>query len=146
MKNACGGVCCSLPAAVDAVDGFCAGLRGSLLAGIPPGERFAVELLLREALLNAVVHGAKNELDSEVRCVVKRVPGGMKIQVCDSGEGFDWRGWRRRFPVPSAPSGRGLHILYLYASKVRFNRKGNRVELTRTFRKGDGNDGLTDPA
>src|ERR1700758_123188 len=54
------------------------------------GEETAVELALREALSNAVVHG--NRLDAHklvhVRCRCK-VGKGISLTVSDQGQGFD---------------------------------------------------------
>jgi anti-sigma regulatory factor (Ser/Thr protein kinase) len=56
------------------------------------GEEPAVELALREALNNAVVHG--NRLDAHklvhVRCRCK-VGEGISLTVSDQGQGFDPR-------------------------------------------------------
>lgn len=61
------------------------------------GEEDAVELALREALRNAVVHG--NRLDARklvrVRCRYK-VGKGISLIVSDDGQGFDVR----RVPIP----------------------------------------------
>jgi hypothetical protein len=43
----------TLPATLAAVDALCCELRVSVIAWLPANERFAVELLLREALTNA---------------------------------------------------------------------------------------------
>ena len=129
---------CTLPATAEAVDEVCARLRQTFLAGLPAGERFAVELLAREALSNAVLHGAGGNPSGRIACAIERVEEGIRIRVRDRGTGFDWQSWQRQHVPAKGESGRGLHILYLYASQVRFNRKGNHVEIIRTFRKGVG--------
>jgi len=126
-----------LPAARDAVDRLCREVRMGLLAGIPPRERFAVELLLREALMNAVVHGAQDQPDAEIDCEVRPVAGGIQIRIQDGGRGFDWRAHRRTVPEPFAERGRGLYILDRYASQVRFSGNGSQVEMTRMFQQGE---------
>ena len=132
---------CTLPAKAEAVDGLCARLRRTVLAGLHPRDRFAIELLAREALLNAVLHGTGNPND-KIRCAVEPVRDGIRIRVYDNGNGFDWKGWRRRRRVFRSESGRGLDIMHVYASKVRFNEKGNRVEMIRTFLEGNSHAGL----
>src|ERR1700741_1416163 len=56
------------------------------------GEECAVELALREALCNAVIHG--NRLDAHklvhVRCRCK-VRKGIWLTISDQGQGFDAR-------------------------------------------------------
>jgi anti-anti-sigma factor len=107
MTNVQPGIRRKLPAAPEAVDQLCSELRTGLLAELPQSERFAIELLLREALMNAVVHGARNQRSAEIHCEVRPVEGGMKIQVADGGRGFDCRSQSARRmragPVPSAP-------------------------------------------
>jgi anti-sigma regulatory factor (Ser/Thr protein kinase) len=137
MKNVRSGVRRKLPAAREAVDQFCGELRIGLLAELPPSERFAIELLLREALMNAVVHGAHDERTAQIHCEIRPVAGGMKIRVADGGRGFDWRTCRDRVPVPLGESGHGLHILHRYASRVQFSGIGNQVEITRMFCQGE---------
>ena len=137
MKRRCGAVRRTLPATVASVDGFCLELRSTLLADVAPHERFVVELLLREALINAVVHGSGNDSGKRVRCLIKRVAGGVRVWVADSGEGFDWRGRLVNGGTPLMASGHGLHILRLYATRIRFNAQGNRLAFTRQFDEGE---------
>lgn len=114
-----------LPATLEAVDLLCAELRCGFLAAVPEAERFAVELLLREALTNAVLHGVRGAPDGEVSCSLRLLNGGIELRVVDSGAGFDWH-MQGEGPAPSlAESGRGLEILHRYSSSVRFNPKGN---------------------
>ena len=131
-----------IPARLGAVDSFCRELRESLLCQVPQEERFGVELLVREALTNAVVHGAKQKLESHVLCEIRMVAGGIQVRVADSGDGFDWRARLEATPHPLAECGRGLHILNHYASEFRFNEKGNCLQVTRLFRQGEGHAGI----
>src|SRR5580704_12557712 len=85
------------------------------------GEELAVELALREALNNAVVHG--NRLDVHklvhVRCRCK-VGEGISLIVSDQGQGFD----ASSVPDPVAVEnlekdhGRGIHIMKLVMDEV----------------------------
>ena len=52
---------------------------------------FAAELLLREALTNAVVHGCHAESGKQVRCSMRLKGRRLLIVVDDDGDGFDWR-------------------------------------------------------
>ena len=123
----------TLPATLQAVDELCLDLRANLLAGLPPNDRFAVELLLREALMNAVVPGAKKQADARIHCELRPVEGGVEIRVSDGGAGFDWRHRDGAEPAAFDPSGRGLLVVRRYASHVQFSRKGNQVAMTRMF-------------
>jgi anti-sigma regulatory factor (Ser/Thr protein kinase) len=124
-----------IAATAQAVDQFCAELRQ--IEQIPLAERFAVELLAREALINAVLHGAGSAEDGarEVWCEVEWIGCGVAVRVHDSGPGFDWRHYLHSEPDVEAESGRGIPILRRYTSALRFNQKGNQLEAVRIFRE-----------
>jgi serine/threonine-protein kinase RsbW len=96
------------------------------------GEESAVELALREALSNAVVHG--NRLDARklvhVRCRCK-VGEGISLIVSDQGQGFD----PHTIPDPltvenlEADHGRGIHIMKLVMDEVSFEQRGIEVRM-----------------
>ena len=99
------------------------------------GEETAVELALREALSNAVVHG--NRLDARklvhVRCRCK-VGEGISLIVSDQGQGFD----PRTIPDPltvenlEADHGRGIHIMKLVMDEVSFEQRGTDVRMRKS--------------
>jgi len=99
------------------------------------GEEPAVELALREALNNAVVHG--NRLDAHklvhVRCRCK-VGAGISLIVRDQGQGFD----PRTIPDPltvenlDADHGRGIHIMNLVMDEVSFEQRGTVVRMRKS--------------
>jgi anti-sigma regulatory factor (Ser/Thr protein kinase) len=116
----------TLPPCPDVLERFFRDFRGQ---ESPAGaEWFAAELLLREALENAVSHGCCPG-GGIITCVVRRRPGRLLIVVCDDGNGFDWRAASGREPSLTETHGRGLAILRQYASRVRFNDKGNQVAI-----------------
>jgi serine/threonine-protein kinase RsbW len=96
------------------------------------GQESAVELALREALNNAVVHG--NRLDARrlvhVRCRC-RVGEGISVVVSDQGQGFD----ASRVPDPVAVEnllaerGRGIHVMKLAMDEVSFEQRGAEVRM-----------------
>jgi serine/threonine-protein kinase RsbW len=98
------------------------------------GEEPAVELALREALSNAVVHG--NRLDAHklvhVRCRCK-VGEGISLIVSDHGQGFD----PRTVPDPVAienlkkDHGRGIHLMKLAMDEVSFAERGTEVHMSK---------------
>jgi anti-sigma regulatory factor (Ser/Thr protein kinase) len=94
---------------------------------------FAEELLLREALTNAAVHGNRGVSDRYVHCVVRRKPGRLVIAVWDDGSGFSWRDVLGSSAAPSVPGGRGIAIYQHYATSVRFSSRGNGLTLIRRF-------------
>jgi serine/threonine-protein kinase RsbW len=96
------------------------------------GEEPAVELALREALNNAVVHG--NRLDAHklvhVRCRCK-VGEGISLIVSDQGQGFDPRAIPDPLTVENleADHGRGIHIMKLLMDEVSFEQRGTEVHM-----------------
>src|SRR5216683_7985968 len=103
------------------------------------GEETAVELALREALSNAVVHG--NRLDAHklvhVRCRCK-VGKGISITVSDQGQGFDPSAVPDPLSVDNleADHGRGIHLMKLAMDEVSFEQRGAEVHMF----KGPAND------
>jgi serine/threonine-protein kinase RsbW len=96
------------------------------------GEEPAVELALREALNNAIVHG--NRLDAHklvhVRCRCK-VGKGISLIVSDQGQGFDVRTIPDPLAVENleAEHGRGIHLMKLAMDEVSFEQGGTEVHL-----------------
>jgi len=107
------------------------------------GNEFAVELALREALNNAVVHG--NGMDPrklvEVRCRCERGKG-VWLTVKDQGNGFN----PTAVPGPldserlRAEHGRGIHLMKLMMDEVSFHCAGGEVQM----RKGPGRHALAE--
>jgi serine/threonine-protein kinase RsbW len=103
------------------------------------GEETAVELALREALSNAVVHG--NRLDAHklvhVRCRCK-VREGISITVSDQGQGFDPSAVPDPLSVDNleVEHGRGIHLMKLAMDEVSFEQRGAEVHMW----KGPAND------
>jgi serine/threonine-protein kinase RsbW len=99
------------------------------------GEEPAVELALREALNNAVVHG--NRLDAHklvrVRCRCK-VGEGISLIVSDQGQGFDPRTAPDPLTVENleADHGRGIHIMKLVMDEVSFEQQGTEVRMRKS--------------
>jgi serine/threonine-protein kinase RsbW len=94
---------------------------------------FATELLLREALNNAVVHGCRNDPSLSFSCRLTISDQKIIIEVSDEGTGFDWRRKSEFQPANSDESGRGLSIYAIYANSIKFNESGNCVTLTQIF-------------
>ena len=125
-----------VPASLDAAEAFIARFRGYFDRHGPPGYEFAAELLLRETLTNAIVHGCGLDPAREVLCAVRLDARRLLIAVSDDGGGFDWRTFWRRAPMPEDPSGRGLWIVRKYATRVHFSTHGNAVTVLQRFQRG----------
>ncbi len=91
---------------------------------------FAIDLVMREALTNAVRHG--NDLDpaKKVKFLLK-IDQQKRIQIIveDQGKGFDWQTAKKFPPGDDDDHGRGLAIMTTYFSSYGYNRKGNRLIL-----------------
>lgn len=94
---------------------------------------FAAELLLREALTNAVVHGCYSDPGKQVRCALRVNGRRLLIVVEDPGTGFDWRASLRSSAPISETSGRGIEILSKYGDRIRYNDRGNAVAIIKRF-------------
>ena len=123
----------TLPATLEALEAYVEEFRllyGNWRHSTAP---FAAELLMREALVNAVEHGCRREPGRSVRCTARLQARRLTISVVDEGPGFDWRAQWCRPLNPLAASGRGLDIFRQWATRVRFNQKGNAVTILRRF-------------
>jgi len=98
----------------------------------------AIELALREALANAVVHGSRQDPAKkvEVRCFCQP-DRGMLLLVEDEGAGFD----PKEVPDPTQAErvfethGRGLFLIRRTMDRVRFSRSGRRVTMVKRLRR-----------
>lgn len=125
----------SLAPCYSLVDQVCQELEGFLIEHRLQEFSFAVLLGAREALTNAICHGAKQGSGQEIAITVQREESALVIRVTDPGEGFDWkRIIGEKLAAIQQPSelsnrGRGLGILLHYFDGVSFSPKGNVVEL-----------------
>jgi serine/threonine-protein kinase RsbW len=117
----------SIPSELSEVDGVCREVRALLARQGVANRGFAVDLLLREFLNNAILHGNRSDARKLVRVAVTVGRRWIVFRIADDGPGFNWRTKRRAPPDAEATSGRGLAIGALYAQRLRFNRAGNQV-------------------
>ena len=96
------------------------------------GKEEFVELALREAVSNAILHG--NRLDARklvhVRCCCEGAKG-VFIVVRDQGHGFDPDAVPNPLAVENleAENGRGIHLMKLAVDEVSFQRGGTEVHI-----------------
>lgn len=87
---------------------------------------FAVNLVLREGLTNAVRHGNKNDPDKLVIMDLDtKDKDFIKVSISDQGDGFQWQAVRQMPVLDEADHGRGLTIMDTYFDSCRYNNKGN---------------------
>jgi serine/threonine-protein kinase RsbW len=96
------------------------------------GKGFEVELALREALANAVLHGCKSDPAQRVECTVAcEEPGGILIIVRDPGKGFDPLNVQSPLVGENilADHGRGIFLMNMLMDEVRWERGGTEIHL-----------------
>jgi serine/threonine-protein kinase RsbW len=97
-------------------------------------SNFEVGLALREALVNAIVHGNQEDLHKHVYVTYRSTADGeILITIQDEGQGFDVNA----VADPTAQehllrtSGRGIYLMTTLMDEVRFEQKGTVVHLHR---------------
>ncbi len=100
------------------------------------GKEEFVELALREAVSNAIIHGNRLELRKlvHVRCCCEGGVGVL-IVVRDQGHGFDPNTVPNPLAVENllAETGRGIHLMKLAVDEVSFQRGGTEVHIRKKF-------------
>ncbi|MFC1807010.1 ATP-binding protein [Candidatus Omnitrophota bacterium] len=102
-------------------------------AKIDESDVFDLRLSLEEALVNAIKYG--NKLDSSINVSIDLSVDNKKVTISveDCGEGFDHQG----LPNPTQennllkPRGRGVFLIKHLMDLVKYNKKGNRVTMTK---------------
>ena len=123
----------SLPSQVAIISPCVDQLMGFIARFRTGGEsELDIEIALREALANAIVHGNQEILRKRVyvtcRCATD---GEVSITVEDEGQGFDCEA----IPDPTAPKnrlltyGRGIHFMKTLMDEVCFERGGAVVHM-----------------
>jgi serine/threonine-protein kinase RsbW len=101
------------------------------------GEEFSVEVALREALGNAVVHGNHEHPTAKVRIRCRCWPGKeISIIVTDQGKGFDFgkTAGDGLISDPVSEHGRGILLMKAYMDHVHFERGGSEVHMRKRLR------------
>jgi serine/threonine-protein kinase RsbW len=125
----------SLPSDVTAispfVDKFIVLLRG---CGCVPEGVSDVEIALREALANAIIHGNHEDPRKHVDVSCRCEPDEVSIAVKDEGQGFDINS----MADPTAPEnigsvhGRGVYLMKTLMDEVRFEEGGAVVRMRKS--------------
>lgn len=90
---------------------------------------FALTLLAREGLNNAMIHGNKLNPSTSVIFRITICDDGFDLYIEDEGEGFPWQEFLNTGSDIERESGRGHEIYRSYARAVRYNAKGNALTL-----------------
>ena len=84
-------------------------------------------IVLRELLLNALIHGNKNAAERHIKCRIEKLEKTrLRIEVEDEGSGFDYQ--RLDMSLPENPrhlKRRGYVLINALSDSIEFNSKGN---------------------
>jgi serine/threonine-protein kinase RsbW len=104
-----------------------------------PGKAFDIELALREALGNAVIHGNQEQPEKKVHIRCRCGPGkGIWIIVTDQGKGFDFEKIvdDGLTSDPAGAHGHGIQLMKAYMDDVHFARGGTEVHMRKAVQRG----------
>ena len=99
-----------------------------------PEAESDVEIALREALANAIIHGNHEDRRKYVYVTCRGDPDEVSIAVKDEGKGFDVN----NVPDPTAPEnigsvhGRGILVMKALMDEVRFEEGGAVVHMRKS--------------
>ena len=99
------------------------------------GRHGEIELALREALANAILHGNGGNRRKRVRVECYRVADGLVLVVRDSGKGFD----PDKVEDPTRPEnllrdrGRGIFLIRHFMDEVQFARGGREIRMRKNL-------------
>lgn len=113
-------------------------------SGLDADEGGRVAMAVREAAVNAVLHGNRYDPDKRVTVSFETTPDALTVAVRDEGPGLD----PSTIPDPLAPenllkqSGRGIFLIRAFMDEVRFRSLSPGTEITMIkFVRGPGRDG-----
>ena len=111
----------TLPSRIEAVNEAAAAVA-RMLSDLGADEQiaFGLDMAIREAVTNAVLHGNKQDESKEVHVNIKSSPEAIEISVHDEGQGFN----PTEVPDPTAAenimktSGRGIFFMRNFVDEV----------------------------
>ena len=111
----------SLPSRIDTVATAAAAVAEFVSrSGITEDAAFGIDMAVREAVTNAVVHGNRQDENKTVEVTLKSSPDAVEISVHDQGTGFN----PEAVPDPTAQenilrtSGRGIFFMRSFMDEV----------------------------
>lgn len=125
-----GSLTATFSAGLENVERFCAEVRLMMDELGLGAHHFAVQLLLREALNNAVIHGCRKDQNKIVETTLRITDNTLTLEIADPGEGFKWQEQLTRASDDRADSGRGFGIFRAYATEFTYNEKGTSLFIT----------------
>ena len=111
----------SLPSRIDTITTAAAAVAEFVgRSGISDDAAFGIDMAVREAVTNAVLHGNRQDDDKTVDITLKSSPDAVEISVHDQGPGFN----PEAVPDPTAQenilkaSGRGIFFMRSFMDEV----------------------------
>lgn len=105
--------------------------------GCACGQEEAIEISLREALMNAIIHGHREDPRKRVTiCCMCHPKRGLLLIVRDRGAGFN----PRKLPSPLSirnifsSHGRGIFLIRRFMDEVKFARGGREIRMRKRSR------------
>ena len=100
--------------------------------GFDEDTRDGIGMAIREAMINAVLHGNKYDPAKRVNLTFEQTGPEMIVTIADQGPGFV----PEEVPNPLAPenllkqSGRGIFLMRAFMDEVRFRKTNSGTEIT----------------
>jgi serine/threonine-protein kinase RsbW len=111
----------SLPSRIETVAAAAAAVAEFVgRSGVSDDAAFGIDMAVREAVTNAVLHGNRQDENKTVELVLKSSPDAVEISVHDQGPGFN----PEDVPDPTATenilktSGRGIFFMRTFMDEV----------------------------
>jgi serine/threonine-protein kinase RsbW len=101
-------------------------------AGFDEDELFKITMAVREAAVNAVLHGNAYDPEKRITALFENTGDSLVIRITDQGKGLD----PSTLPDPLAPenllrgSGRGIFLMRSFMDEVNFKQLHPGTELT----------------
>ena len=101
-------------------------------AGLDEDERFRLTMAVREAAVNAVLHGNDYDPSKQITASFENTGKSLVISIADQGKGLD----PETIPDPLAPenllrgTGRGIFLIRSFMDEVHFRQLHPGTELT----------------
>jgi len=101
-------------------------------AGLDEDQRFHVAMALREAAVNAVLHGNDYDPSKQITASFENTGSSLVFVITDQGKGLD----PETLPDPLAPenllrgTGRGIFLIRSFMDEVHFRQLHPGTELT----------------
>ena len=113
----------------------------SLKVPLTERDRHDLNLILEEAITNAIQHGNQFDMSQNVRLILEYDNDTVTIRVKDAGEGFNYQKLSEsdlKEPNEKMESfGRGIFLIRKIADQVSFNETGSEVCIRKRIQSKD---------